>query len=183
MERLAFDAVAKAVGVADSTVRRWADKFGWRKEREELAKAESEVRAKTVKSRAFVLQKLLDATDGKEASQMAFAVASLERLALETAKAEQKAKNEAAKAAAENLRSQDEKNTAQEVAALPDGMADDERIALLEQGINRQISYVLANPVPDMAARVRDIKAALDVLAAIKGKEKGQTGVYVEFEE
>ena len=65
-----------------TTLKAWADKYGWREKREEIAQAESEIRTKTILGRKAVLERLIEATDGKEASQVAFAVASLEGLAL-----------------------------------------------------------------------------------------------------
>lgn len=181
VERRSFAAVAETLGVADSTVRRWADKYKWRAEREAIAKAESEIRANTVKSRAFVLRKLLESESGKEASQVAFAVASLERLALETAKMEQKLATE--KSSQDEKRAESAEAPAQEASFLPAGLSDAERITLLEEAVNRQIGHILSNPVPDMAGRVKDIKATLDVIAAIKGKDDTASGFVVEFAE
>lgn len=168
VERFSFGATAKRLGIAESTVRRWADKFHWREEREAIAAAESEIRANTVKGRAFVLRKLLTSENGKEISQVAFAVASLERLALAATKAVRKQEEE--------CRTPDfwrDDAGAEGGLALPDDISDAERVVLLEQAVNKQIAHVLTIPVPDMAKRVRDIKTALDVLAALKGKDSG----------
>ena len=85
MDRLSFERVSELTGVATSTLKRWADKYRWRERREELAQVESEIRFNTVMGRKAILQRLLEAEDGKEASQVAFAVASLESLALKQA--------------------------------------------------------------------------------------------------
>ena len=86
-DRLTFAQVAEATGIADSTLRRWADADQWRERREELAKAEADIRIDTIRSRAAILRHLIEAQDGKVASQIAFAVSSLENLALQREKA------------------------------------------------------------------------------------------------
>ena len=86
-DRLTFAQVAEATGIADSTLRRWADAYQWRERREELAKAEADIRIDTIRSRAAILKHLLEAQDGKAASQIAFAVASLGNLELQYQKA------------------------------------------------------------------------------------------------
>ena len=86
-DRLTFAQVSEATGIADSTLRRWADAYQWRERREELAKAEADIRIDTIRSRAAILKHLLEAEDGKAASQIAFAVASLGNLELQYQKA------------------------------------------------------------------------------------------------
>ena len=86
-DRLTFAQVSEATGVADSTLRRWADAYQWRERREELARAEADIRIDTIRSRAAIQKHLLEAEDGKAASQIAFAVSSLENLALQREKA------------------------------------------------------------------------------------------------
>ena len=86
-DRLTFAQVAEATGVADSTLRRWADAYQWRERREELARAEVDIRIDTIRSRAAILRHLIEAQDGKAASQIAFAVSSLGNLALQREKA------------------------------------------------------------------------------------------------
>ena len=81
-DRLSFAAVAKQTGIAESTLKRWSEKYGWRAKREELAQVEAEIRVDTIKARGHILKKLLESENGKEASQMAFAVSSMESLAL-----------------------------------------------------------------------------------------------------
>lgn len=86
-DRLTFAQVSEATGIADSTLRRWADAYQWRERREELARAEADIRIDTIRSRAAILKHLLEAEDGKVASQIAFAVASLGNLELQYQKA------------------------------------------------------------------------------------------------
>jgi hypothetical protein len=81
-DRLSFDRVAELTGVSATTLKGWADKYGWREKREEIAKAESDIRYGTILGRQKVLERLIMATSGMEASQLSFAVSALENLAL-----------------------------------------------------------------------------------------------------
>lgn len=82
-DRLSFVAVAERTGVADSTVRRWADMYGWREKREEIARAEADIRADKVLARAKTVKTLLH----NPTANMAFAVSALEAQALKEAEA------------------------------------------------------------------------------------------------
>lgn len=82
-DRLSFVKVADITGVADSTLRRWADMYGWREKREGIAKAEADIRADKVLARAKTVKALLD----KPSANMAFAVSALEAQALKEAEA------------------------------------------------------------------------------------------------
>lgn len=57
-----------------------------------------------------------------------------------------------------------------------------ERIDLLERALNRQLAYVLTYPVEDLSRRVKEIKAAMDVLDGLKGKDAGNA-LIVSFDE
>ena len=46
-DRLTFAQVSEATGIADSTLRRWADAYQWRERREELARAEADAAEET----------------------------------------------------------------------------------------------------------------------------------------
>ena len=84
-ERLSYARVAELTGVSATTLKAWGQKFQWARRREQLAQAESEIRFNTIMGRKAILERLLEAGDGKEAAQAAFAVASLENLALKRA--------------------------------------------------------------------------------------------------
>lgn len=49
-----------------------------------------------------------------------------------------------------------------------DGLTDAERITRLEEAVNRQLDFILQNEVTDLASRIRDIKAAMDMIRSIK---------------
>ena len=82
VDRLSYAAVAEATGVSATTLKAWGHKYGWARRREEIARAESEIRVNIIKGRQKALEQLLAAEDAKEAAPMAFAVSSLESLAL-----------------------------------------------------------------------------------------------------
>jgi hypothetical protein len=83
VDRMTFAQVAKAVGVADSSVKRWSDIYGWQAKRQEIAQAEMDIRADFVLARSRMLKALLESKD----AQVGFAVASLESLAMKQADA------------------------------------------------------------------------------------------------
>lgn len=58
----------------------------------------------------------------------------------------------------------------------------EERIRLLELAVNRQLSHVLSRPVEDLSKRVKEIKAALDILESMKGGAADK-GISVSFED
>ncbi len=69
------------------------------------------------------------------------------------------------------------KAAAKEEVPLPapgESLSDEDRIARLEEAVNRQLDYILQNEVTDLGARIRDIKAAMDMIRAIKTGEAGQ---------
>ncbi|SBV99104.1 hypothetical protein KL86DPRO_11514 [uncultured delta proteobacterium] len=71
------------------------------------------------------------------------------------------------------------KTAAKEDAPLPavgEALSDEDRVARLEEAVNRQLDYVLQNEVTDLAARIRDIKAAMDMIRAIKAGGAAKTG-------
>ena len=66
---------------------------------------------------------------------------------------------------------------------MPDGISDDERLALLESAVNSQIALLLNRPVPDISRHMKEIKDALDLVAKLKGKDASRdSGIRVGFE-
>lgn len=159
LDRLSFERVSEVTGVAASTLKRWADKYHWRERREELAQVESEIRFNTVMGRKAILQRLLDAEDGKEASQVAFAVASLESLALKQAEL----------AAAGKIPS------ISEPAVTPHIATRAEAVAALREAMERKLGLALSDPDKISTATVQDVKRCLDLVAELEAglpKEK-----------
>lgn len=183
VDRLSFSLVARRVGVADSTVRRWADTFGWREKREEIARAEAAIRTNTVKARARLLETLLCTDKAGDAAQMAYAATAFERLEIEKQKILQKQEAAALEKTAAASGMQHEKGAPPDLPSLPDGLSDAERLALLGEAVSRQIEFMLLTPTPDFSRRTKDIKAALEALAVLRPKESDSNTITVEFEE
>lgn len=151
VDRLSFDRVSALVGVSATTLKAWADKYGWREKREEIAQAESEIRTKTILGRKAVLERLIEATDGKEASQVAFAVASLEGLAL-------KQQELAASGKIPSVHT----DTAPVIATRA------EAVAALRQAVENKLGLALADPKAITSAAVRDVVQCLDLIAELE---------------
>lgn len=83
VDRMTFAQVAKAVNVAESTLKRWSETYGWQAKRDEIAQAEMDIRADFVLARSKMLKALIESKD----AQTGFAVASLEGLAMKQADA------------------------------------------------------------------------------------------------
>lgn len=168
VERRGAKEIAADTGVPETTLRRWAGKYNWNGKREELAKITASIRADAVKARAYVLQKLLEAEDTKETVQLSYVVSSLEKTALAIEEAARKRETfEKGKAA--------KQSESRELETTP--ATDAERITLLEEALNKQLLFILQTPVANLAARVRDIKAAMDMLAALQSGDKTKADV------
>lgn len=154
MDRLSFERVSELTGVATSTLKRWADKYRWRERREELAQVESEIRFNTVMGRKAILQRLLEAEDGKEASQVAFAVASLESLALKQAEL----------AAAGKIPSFSEPETRPHIATQADA------VSALREAVRNKVGMDLSDPGKINAATVQDVKRCLELLGELEAR-------------
>ena len=154
MDRLSFERVSELTGVATSTLKRWADKYRWRERREELAQVESEIRFNTVMGRKAILQRLLEAEDGKEASQVAFAVASLESLALKQAEL----------AAAGKIPSFSEPETRPHIATQADA------VSALREAMRNKVGMALSDPGKINAATVQDVKRCLELLGELEAR-------------
>lgn len=160
VDRLSFARVAELTGVTATTLKAWSEKYGWRLKREEIAQAESEIRVNTIKSRAVALEMLLQAGDGKEASQMAFAVASLESLAL---KQQELAAGKIPSAAASDC---------------PKIVTRADAVAVLRNAVEQKLGLALADPAKITTATVQDVKKCLELVAELEiglPKEKEET--------
>lgn len=152
VDRLSYAAVAEATGVSATTLKAWGQKYGWARRREEIAQAESEIRVNIIMGRKAILQRLLEAEDGKEASQAAFAVASLESLALKQAEL----------ASAGKLPSYSERSAKPQIATQADA------VAALKEAVRSKVGMALANPEKINAATVQDVKRCLDLVAELE---------------
>jgi hypothetical protein len=145
VDRRTFQEVADLLGVADSTLRRWADVHGWREKREEIALAEADLRADKIRARSKLLKSLIQSCD----AQTGFAVAALEGLALREA--------ELARSLAEAAPAEPEPEPEE-----PPVLAGD--TAALEEAVRQRLAAILASK--DMRVRdVKDLTAILEKLA------------------
>ena len=151
VDRLSFDRVSELVGVSATTLKRWADKYRWREKRDEIAQVESDIRFNTILGRKAILEKLLAAEDGKEASQVAFAVASLESLALKQAE----------------LAASGKIPVAGEVEC-PKINTREEAVRVLRQAVERKVGMALTDPQKISAETIQDIKRCLDLVAELE---------------
>lgn len=151
VDRLSFARVAELTGVSATTLKAWSDKRGWRVKREEIAQAQSDIRVNIIKGRKLALEKLLQSGDGKEASQMAFAVASLESLALK--QAELAAAGKIPSAAA---------------FAVPKIATRADAVAVLREAVERKLGMALADPRQITTATVQDVKKCLELVAELE---------------
>lgn len=157
VDRLSFDAVAQATGVAASTLKRWSEKYGWRAKREEIAQAEADIRSDKVLARSVMLKALIDTKD----PQTGFAVSSLENLALK--EAELARKREAAREAASVTQVENEPPL-----KLP--QTDEERVAILHSAVDRELAALLHAPAGEILGRVEKLQKSLAQLRVLDGQ-------------
>lgn len=150
-DRLSFDRVAELTGVSATTLKGWADKYRWREKREEIAQAESDIRVNTIMGRKAVLERLIAAQDGKEASQVAFAVASLESLALKQQELALSGKIPTAEAEARPV-----------IATRADA------VAALRTAVENKLGLALADPKAITSAAVKDVIQCLDLIGELE---------------
>ena len=163
--RLSYAKVSEELGVAESTLKRWGQQYGWREKRADIAQAECDIRADTVLARSAMLKELIEERN----PVVGFAVAKLEELALKQAEAERQGRLQETQAA-ETRR---EINTPADAAAA------------LKEAIEIKLGRLLASPQDVDMKAIREIKEALDFIkslepAAGKNTGKGLTAETVE---
>jgi transposase-like protein len=165
--RLSYAKVSEELGVAESTLKRWGQQYGWREKRADIAQAECDIRADTVLARSVMLKELIEERN----PVVGFAVAKLEELALKQAEAERQGRLQEAQAVAEPPRC--EIDTPADAAAA------------LKEAIEIKLGRLLASPQGVDLKAVKEIKEALDFIkslepAAGKSTDKGLTAETVE---
>lgn len=151
VDRLSFVRVAEIVGTSPTTLKAWAQKFHWAAKREEIARAESEIRVNIIRSRKAALEQLLAASEPKEAAPMAFAVASLENLAL---KREELAAAGKIPGVSRTAR--------RKIVSRADA------IAALRDAVEEKINCALGDPGAISSASVQDIKRCLELVGELE---------------
>ena len=150
--RLTFREVAAEMHVAESTLKRWAAKYGWADKRASVAQAECDIRADLVLARSAMLKKLIDEQD----AQTGFAVASLEGLALKQAEAVRTGRAVQAQRDAGQRR----KIKTPEDAAVA-----------LQEAVERKLAVMLADPNQVDFKAVKNIMEALNAVASLRSKD------------
>jgi len=147
-----FEAVATLTGVAASTLKRWAEKYGWPAKKEEIRQAMASIRANTIKLRARLIENCMSTLNAMDA----FAVASLEGMAQKAAQLA--AKGQAAQASPEKLRPI---------------RTDEDAVAALEEAVQMRLNSILSDPQRVSLPALRDIKGVLDLLREMRAKTAG----------
>lgn len=159
IERLSFAKVAQLTGVTATTLKNWSKKFGWRQKREEIAEIEAENKMDLYRSRKKAIQMLLESENGKECSQMAFAVTSLENLVLKQQEMQLERQLHAK-----------QENTAK---IKPDNK--EEALKQLAAAVQGRLLYVLENPQAINSKNIQDILNMLKLMEQVETPQKEET--------
>ena len=151
-DRLPMREVAEAVGVAESTCWEWCNRHGWRAKREEIAQAQASIAGNLILARAGMIEALIA---GKDA-QTGFAVASLERLAMDQAEAARAGRVVEQQLTAERR----EINTPEDAAAA------------LKEAVEAKLARLLADPSAVDLRAIKDVKEALGLAQQLTPEDK-----------
>jgi hypothetical protein len=150
VDRLSFDKVAEQTGIASSTLKRWSEKYRWREKRDEIALAESEIRADFVRARSGMLKKLI----ADQGAQDAFAVASLENLAL--------AKEKAVQAGAEER--------ARRAVPLREIRTAEDAVCALSEAVEAKLNMMLGDPGTVDFKAIKELRQAMEMIAGMRAQ-------------
>jgi hypothetical protein len=145
--------VARETGVAASTLKRWAERDGWRAKREEIAKAQADIRADKVLARAKMIKSLLD----KPKADTAFAVSSLEMLALKEAEVARQGV----------IRSREENAPALSIST------PGEAIAALRKAVEGKLALLLSRPENLDLRAVQEVQKCLALVGQLEAAYGG----------
>ncbi len=151
VDRLSMRETAEAVGVAESTCWEWCNRFDWRAKREEIAKAQASIAGNLILARAGMIETLIAGRD----AQTGFAVASLEKLAMEQAEALRAGRLVAQQLAAERR----EINTPEDAAAA------------LKEAVEARLAGLLADPGSVDLKAIKDVKEALELIRQLSPQD------------
>jgi hypothetical protein len=150
VDRLSYDQVSEKTGVAASTLKRWSEKYGWREKREEIALAESEIRADFVKARSRMLKKLIV----DQGAQDAFAVASLENLALAKEKAAREGAGEKARRA----------------MPLREIKTTEDAVSALGEAVEAKLNMMLSDPGQVDFKSIKELRQAMEMISQMRAQ-------------
>lgn len=155
VDRLSFDAVARETGIAASTLKRWSEKYNWQTKREAIAQAEADIRADKVLARSVMLKALIQTKD----PQSAFAVSSLETLAMKEAEA---ARQGAIRSAAEQPPALSIQTPADAVAAL-------------RRAVEQKLGQLLTRPENVDLRAVQEVQKCLALVGQLEAAHSAKT--------
>lgn len=155
VDRMTFAQVAKEVGVAESTLKRWSETYGWQAKRNEIAQAEADIRADFLLARSRMIKALMESKD----AQTGFAVASLEGLAMKQAEA---------------IRQGRQLENAPAGKPLREIRTEADIVAALEEALSIRVGRILADPSLVDLKTVRELRQAMELVQGLrKGADKG----------
>lgn len=151
--RLTHREIAAEMKVAESTLKRWAAKYGWADKRAAVAQAECDIRADLILARSAMIKKVLE----KQDPQAGFAVASLEGVAMKKAEIER----------AGRMKEVRRESTRQRrvVKTLEDA------VAALKETVLKKLEIMLDEPE---AFAIKDLRAVKDGMGLLRELEPKQ---------
>jgi transposase-like protein len=163
--RLTYEQLAEETGVGISTLKRWGKTYEWSDKREELAKANADRAINLVLARSGMVESLKKTKD----PQAAFAVAALEKLAMESAKVEEAARLS---------------RMATEIPSLEINSNED-AVDVLEGILRAKLAIIYADPMSADMSALKDVQKGLVMLSELrpqKGKKKPTGGISADLE-
>lgn len=151
VDRMSYAAIAEVLGVSATTLKSWGQKYDWGRRKAEIARAECEIRVNVIKGREAALKQLLNAESAKEAAPMAFAVSSLESLALKRMEL-----------AAQGKLPQAMPKASRKISSRADA------IHALREAVEKKLGFALSDPDKITVANVQDIKKCLELVAELE---------------
>lgn len=152
-----FDAVATLTGVAVSTLKRWSERYSWQEKKDEIRQAMSSIRLNKIRLRANLIGNCLTTMNAQDA----FAVASMETLALKAAAQAQKIDSVAPT----------------EPVSMREIKTDTDAVAALEEAVQMKLNIMLANPGQVKLAAVKEVKETLALLNEMRAQaERARNG-------
>lgn len=177
---LSFAKVAELTGVTATTLKAWSKKYAWRAKRTEIAQIEAEIRMDIIRSRKKALDMLIASADGKECSQMAFAVSSLESLAMKQKELAFTGKLPTAP------------SLIKRAIKKPKITTRSEAIKNLGEAVENKLGFALQNPEAINSSTIQDISKILNLMDDLKASlpkteneqaEKASQGISKSMEE
>ncbi|NDY56324.1 hypothetical protein G3N56_06150 [Desulfovibrio sulfodismutans] len=155
VDGLTFDDTAVRAGVAVSTVKRWAERYGWQAKREEIRQALSAIRTDTIRLRAKLINNCLGSLQAMDA----FAVAKMEEVALK----------------AMELADKRAESTPPASPPLREITSEADAVAALEEAVGIRLSALLASPDKVTLTALKEIKTVLDLLKDMRAQAVPET--------